>query len=373
MNKKYFLAVAACSIMFAACSDDVTEIHQNGVAALAKSAYDDDGVEDWNWGTYYKCDNEKYDPEKAFCSEGKTYSCMGKPYNPKKAFCSEGKLFSCDGKPYDPEKAFCSEGKLLSCDDKAYDPEKQYCKLSTTIENYGWLEDSRDKQHVQVYKTVKICNDDETSCQTWMAENLNYSVNPGVQSWCYDNNDSNCNIYGRLYTWAAAVGKTEKECGLGHKCDLSDATNKKGVVRGVCPEGWHLPSHREFEELINYINPVFGYGHTGDAAEFTAGKLLKSRSGWNSEWNYDGSGYNGNGTDAYSFNALPAGYFDSDDDVFSYVGEDVSFWSSTEYDKASVEFEYMFAFKLRLFDSRDKVNLDFVSKNLAIPVRCLQD
>ena len=110
----------------------------------------------------------------------------------------------------------------------------------------GTLTDSRDGQ---TYRTVKIGD------QVWMAENLNYAYT-GVPfdyngdtsdstSWCFENDPANCAKYGRLYTWAAAVGRDEDECGYEHTCGLGS-----GDIRGACPKGWHLPSQAEWEALI---------------------------------------------------------------------------------------------------------------------------
>ena len=110
------------------------------------------------------------------------------------------------------------------------------------------LKDPRDGKK---YKTVQI------GSQTWMAENLNYEI---ADSYCYNNDTSNCKKYGRLYTRDAALK--------------------------ACPAGWHLPSMDEFKVLIE----------TG-GGEKIAGEILKSKSGWN-----DG----GNGSDAFGFSALPA-------------------------------------------------------------------
>lgn len=118
----------------------------------------------------------------------------------------------------------------------------------------GWMVDSRDKQ---LYRVVTIGE------QIWMAENLNYKTE---NSWCgggSDKNEGDCTKYGRLYTWTAAVGKSETECGYGKTCGLS------GKVRGVCPEGWHLPDTTEWSKLFTAVG-----------GQSTAGKILKSQTGW---------------------------------------------------------------------------------------------
>ena len=76
------------------------------------------------------------------------------------------------------------------------------CKTDTTDGCvYGTLVDERDGQ---IYKTVKIGN------QIWMAENLNYAYLQPTErldssSWCYDNEPANCDKFGRLYLWSAAI------------------------------------------------------------------------------------------------------------------------------------------------------------------------
>lgn len=197
------------------------------------------------------------------------------------------------------------------------------------------LTDARDGQ---VYKTVTI------GTQTWMAENLNYkSANSYV--------NSSHPEYGRYYIWSAAMDSagvftTEgKGCGDAVECKVT----KTAKVRGVCPTGWHLPSRDECMTLLLY---AVGGAHT----------KLKSTNGWDS---------NGNGSDAFGFSALPAGYYASPRKEFELLGSYASFWCSTE-DGISK------AYRL-LIDGRN-VDVDggyagvgSSGKTLGYSVRCLQD
>ena len=218
----------------------------------------------------------------------------------------------------------------------------------------GWMVDPRDKQ---LYRTVTIYNPDRDYYRVWMAENLNYATEvtgTDSSSFCYGDNGStdrgtaNCAKYGRLYTWAAAVGKSEAECGYGENCDFGSSE----YLQGVCPEGWHLPFKHEWEKLIVAADGnIYEY-----ANENVAGKALKSTDGWNSS---------GNGTDAFGFAALPAG-LRSYNGSFNYDGYDAFFWSSTEDNSNDAYYMY-------LGYRDDDAYLGYRSKGNGFSVRCVKN
>ena len=260
------------------------------------------------------------------------------------------------------------DGKSSSSDEKSSSSSSVVPTVSvaspckTEIEDnceYGTLTDDRDGQ---TYKTVKIGE------QWWMAENLNYAYT-GVPfkyvlstdsnlvyysdstSWCYDNDAANCAKYGRLYTWAAAMdsagiipGNLANGCGYEKDCNLGNVK-----VRGVCPEGWHLPDTTEWNALITAVG---GWA--------TAGIMLKSTEGWNDyEW------ISGNGLDKYSFSALPAGNRD-DGGNYNYEGNYTYFWSSTEDNSYS-------AYYMGLYYDYVSAFLFNYLKYYGFSVRCLRD
>lgn len=137
--------------------------------------------------------------------------------------------------------------------------------------------DTRDNKQ---YKTVKIGN------QCWMAENLNFSGHTSGESWCYNQNASNCVSYGRIYNWSAASVS--------------------------CPEGWRLSSDDDWMTLEMFL------GMTSQQANSTGnrgvqGILLKAVS-----WG---------GTDDAGFTALPGGWRDTDG-TFKLLGSGGHWWNT---------------------------------------------
>ncbi len=207
---------------------------------------------------------------------------------------------------------------------------------------YGTLIDSRNGK---TYKTVTI------GTQTWMAENLNYSdsVNYPRQIMCYDNSLDSCAKYGRLYTWSAAMDSVATFSTNGKGCGYNKTCSPTYPVRGICPEGWHLPTRAEFETLITNVG-----------GESTAGKMLKSTTGWE-----DYAFESGNGVDAFGFNVLPAGLLYSV--YFINTGKSAIFCSATEH------IERTSAYYLHLDYSRKYARLNSSNKAYAVSVRCVKD
>lgn len=210
-----------------------------------------------------------------------------------------------------------------------------------------WMKDSRDGQ---IYRIVKI------GSQVWMAENLNYEYNEGgAKSSCYDNEPVNCMDYGRLYTWSAAMdsaavfSETGKGCGmvelgLSSDCSITLAQSITAVVRGVCPEGWHLPNNADWDSLWVAIG-----------GESTAGVKLKYHDQW---------GDYGNGKDDYGFSVLPAGGVQLG--TYAYKGKYAYFWTSTQKGSSDAYYKH-FGYTesdVKEFDSR---------KFAGYSVRCVRD
>ena len=212
----------------------------------------------------------------------------------------------------------------------------------------GTMTDSRDGR---TYKTVTI------GTQTWMAENLNYaytgvpykvySYTSDSTSWCYEDGESNCAKYGRFYTWAAAMDSVGTWSTNGKGCGYKKTCSPTYPVRGVCPEGWHLPTIEEFETLFTAVG-----------GKSIAGQKLKSTTGW--------TAYRGLiNEDAFAFSALPAG---NKDDIgnYNFEGYSALFWSSTESNSDD-------AYSMYLFYSVGDACLDYDGKFTGFSVRCLKD
>lgn len=131
------------------------------------------------------------------------------------------------------------------------------------------------------YKTVLINE------QCWTKENMKYEPSTGT-TMCYDNLESNCEIYGRLYDYEAAAL--------------------------ACPSGFRLPTQEEMIAMQEYSG----------ADMYDAGKHLKTTTGWTGE----------NGDDFLGFSALPGGRCD-EEQTCRNIGATGYWWTSTEKVKNS--------------------------------------
>jgi len=136
------------------------------------------------------------------------------------------------------------------------DEPKSSASVTAPAVEYGTLSDSRDGKS---YKTVVIGG------KTWMAENLNFVTD---SSFCYDDIPANCTKYGRLY----------------QEFDAEEA----------CPEGWSLPTERDWWDLVNAAKDEFG-DQNGSLRALDV-------------WENTIFGDNVVATNATGFSAVPGGY-----------------------------------------------------------------
>ena len=174
---------------------------------------------------------------------------------------------------------------------------------------YGEYLDTRDNQ---VYKTIVI------GTQTWMAQNLNYGQ---TNSFCADNELSNCTKYGRLY--------------------------KSTVADTSCFDGWHVPSSSDWSTLYDFIY------EEKKLSGNQVGKYLKSASLWTTP-----------GVDSYGFSAVPGGYLWYNG-TYKNVGSTVSFWVKSGTGMANVP---------KYLTSSDEFSEDSPrSTSDSFYIRCLKD
>jgi len=215
------------------------------------------------------CGGVSYEPTAYLCSEyqlipkANTLQCGSIYYDPNAYECLESVLVSkaqikvCGGKSYNSALFACLENKIVDkatvefCAEVAYDPDLSLCENDVVIPR----PDLNLCNGVTFDPNTSFCDkrDGQTYTYgvfggvTWMTRNLNYKHSDDEGSYCYNNIESNCATYGRLYNWSAArlVAQTYQTTLLGG----TDAG-----VQGVCPDGWHLPSASEWSKLASIWN-----------------------------------------------------------------------------------------------------------------------
>lgn len=211
------------------------------------------------------------------------------------------------------------------------------------------------------YQTLQLGN------QCWMKENLrttHYADGTSIAlssststttAYRYNPNDDANNVpsYGYLYNWPAVM----------HGAN-SSANNPSGV-QGICPNGWHVPSHAEWRQLSNYVSGQSQYV-CGDYNANIA-KALASITGWISRTNTCAVGNNPSENNATGFSALPSGKYTHPFPTGDYLdfGFRVYFWSTTKHNDG--------VYYRVLSSSRSFFNSNRMGITAGLSIRCVRN
>jgi uncharacterized protein (TIGR02145 family) len=193
------------------------------------------------------------------------------------------------------------------------------------------LKDSRDSN---TYKTVQIGN------QCWLAENLKTGtmINGGIaptydtiiQKFCYNNLQSNCDIYGGLYNWN----------------EMMQYQSQPGS-QGICPIGLHVPNSQDWTELITFLG---GENFAGGSMKDT-NQIL---------WNPPNTGAN----NASGFTAIGSGKYNASG--FNEIKNIAQFWSSSPGNSSS-------NFSIILANNTAQVIMGYNGNSNGNSVRCIRN
>lgn len=199
--------------------------------------------------------------------------------------------------------------------------------------------DSVSDHEGNVYRVVEIGNG--TNVQCWLAENMRAETSPSsgkkivknISTYSnvsklagyYSNSKSSYGKYGVLYNWCAAVDTFDYAGGKPEVASSSGGTWSTSVTfegnrRGICPQGWHVPTLSEFQLLASNAGAPLG-GANG-VIKLIGGCDWKKYSGDNTNKAYD---YANPERNLSGFSALPAGeyslngFYDGGADAYFHV------------------------------------------------------
>lgn len=216
--------------------------------------------------------------------------------------------------------------------------------MSDSITSLPLQPDEVHDADYNIYTSVKIGE------QTWLRENLRTTTwQDGTEMLNYHNEliaqvGSKSDIYGYYYLTDYALGIS-------------------GESRNPCPCNYHVPIDDEWKELELFLEipedeldiTCYDDGDFYRGEAQNSGKMLKSTTGWE-----EVDGVDGNGTDLYGFNLLPAGYI--------YQGEEIGVGSMARLSTSTKGSFYYYRFM------SSEQNGIFSCANLWLgSIRCIKD
>ncbi len=206
------------------------------------------------------------------------------------------------------------------------------------------------------YKVVEIGTGADKQC--WLKENMRCTTSPNsshtLSSW--GGNSTTASYYtqnttfgneGYLYNWRAALDTTIDVSSIGNDVDIPNR-------RGLCPQGWHLPTHSEWSSIVDCHN----------AGQFAAANSDYTGTNWRTSSMANSPGdISDPDKNATGFSVIPVGYCTGS---FSNAGYSASFWSATSRYDSYVSSQYLYYTSSWFME-------DNTYRHFGFSVRCLRD
>jgi|GEM_PF-631705 len=256
--------------------------------------------------------------------------------------------------------------KVVAYDDQGNSTEGSVWSFSTMEETAAFAcgEVMTDTRDGNTYETVQIGE------QCWMAQDVAWlpSVSPASSGsindphyyvYGYQGTDvieakatSNYQTYGTLYNWSAMMNGQDS------------SSSVPSGVKGVCPEGWHVPSDEEWKMLEGSADSQYGYpdpewdGLSWRGSDVAGNLKEAGTSHWFSP--------NTDATNSSGFTSLPSGNrtWNGSFSNLSYIG---FYWTTTEIigNSDNAWFRYL------QYNKTESLRSDNYSKAYALSVRCI--
>lgn len=240
----------------------------------------------------------------------------------------------------------------------------------------GSMTDSRDGQ---VYRTVTLDG------RTWMAENLAYLpegeqdadiswTEPRFYIWgdyLLDSEDEterrmaeeSLDSYGVFYNWWAAM-------------DGDSAPSEREHARGICPEGWHIPSETEWNELVSFLSESGYSSDENDPLAIAKAMAIDKADTWMVDPSEEATpmpswpAVDPEKNNASGFSGYPIGFRAcSGTDIWMHALYSAGWWTSTESSNIT---GLVLATRMYSTDPYFRTNSDF-NPGVGLTVRCLKD
>ena len=243
------------------------------------------------------------------------------------------------------------------------------------------------------YSTVKI------GTQCWMKENLRTlhfadgtAIDPvyAIGDNSYDHRDGNAPAYKKQtmngqsfysYNMAAVFrGLPSAVLNMEHYYDQEEEGDT--TIQGICPDGWHVPSEYEWDNL-NYTlvnNEMYCESSTSTTYTYNVAKALadNNTSNWKVSTNSCAIGNDIAANNASGFSAIgyPYSYYTADYlSGGSMQKETATFWSSSPYVEWGTQVPYAIDSVMLVYLSFQRADVQnvYYNKRYLASVRCIRD